>query len=979
MNDLRAQLQSTLGTAYTVDRELGGGGMSRVFVAEEVALRRTVVVKVLPPEMSGALSGERFRREIHVAARLQHPHIVPLLSAGHSDELLYFMMPFVSGESLRVRLGRAEVPIAEAVRILRDVAGALAYAHKHGVVHRDIKPDNILLGEGHAVVTDFGVAKAVSTATEAGPGTSIGVAVGTPAYMAPEQAAADPSADHRVDIYAFGVLAYELLAGEPPFRGSTAHELIAAHMTRTPDVVSARRPNVTEALSALVMCCLEKRPADRPQTADEIVRALEEAMIPGAHAPRYASGGRRLPRRRRAWVSLGIATAGVAALAAALVASGLVSRPRPDPVPMDERLIAVVPFRVAGADPSLHFLREGMIDMLAAKLTGPTRIVDPRSVLAAWRAAGGSDAIDIDRTAAIRLARKLGAGEVLLGEVTGGSDGVIFRASLVPVEQGTTRDATIEGNQNNISRLVDRLAIQLLALRAAEDMDALGGLDGIPFPAIRDYLEGQALARGREYKAAYDRFTAAVRADPDFAAAWYGVLDMDGWVSNTPEEAEKALSRLRDRLSPAARAIVDARVGPSYPASPTNAERRRLAERATRIAPENPHVWQYLGEQLFHWGPAQGLEDANERAIAALERALALDPTYSPSLEHLPQLYFEQGDTVAMRRALAQTVRHAVGVGINEVLAPAVLDDAVRDSQWRAMAERDVSVLPTMRFMAEELGFSQRTVDSLLVRRAASAITDSARLAAVWSLSIYSHSRGQPNRAVQLHRREPQAIRQPNVAVDVVFDRLFADADSILAEAARRTLDSRLGSKGAPDRGSWMAAALYDLDKGNPKTARMAIERLRGASRRDCSRTAPTLCTDYALMLEAILAANDSRPNGRELLSQLDSVLIEGPVQSGMLLQVGNLVAARLWEQAGHPARALAAIRRRVRLYEDPRFLATYMREEGRLAAITGDRDGAVRAYRHYLVLYEDAEPSLQPQVESVRRELARLEHEPGR
>jgi len=221
--DLRDQLQRTLGDAYSIERELGGGGMSRVFVATESSLGRRVVVKVVPGASAGSVSIERFKREIQLAARLQHPHIVPLLTAGESDGLPYFTMPFVEGESLRVRLARGgELPVAEGMRILREVATALANAHEKGIVHRDIKPDNVLLSGGAAMVTDFGVAKALSASTDVGTMTSLGIALGTPAYMAPEQAAASPNIDARADIYAWGIMAYELFAGRPPFSGRSS-------------------------------------------------------------------------------------------------------------------------------------------------------------------------------------------------------------------------------------------------------------------------------------------------------------------------------------------------------------------------------------------------------------------------------------------------------------------------------------------------------------------------------------------------------------------------------------------------------------------------------------------------------------------------------------------------------------------------------------------------------------------------------------
>src|SRR6185503_5204710 len=221
MSQLRDHLQRSLGSTYTFERELEGGGMSRVFVAEERALGRPVVVKVLAPDLAVAINRERFKREILFAARLQHPHIIPVLSAGELDGLPYYTMPYVDGLSLRDRLEeRRAIAIDEIVHILRDIADALAYAHDRGIVHRDIKPDNVLLAGGHALVTDFGVAKALSAAGPAREDATIsrpGITAGTPAYMAPEHAAGDPRLDQRADIYAFGCVAYELLTGERPF------------------------------------------------------------------------------------------------------------------------------------------------------------------------------------------------------------------------------------------------------------------------------------------------------------------------------------------------------------------------------------------------------------------------------------------------------------------------------------------------------------------------------------------------------------------------------------------------------------------------------------------------------------------------------------------------------------------------------------------------------------------------------------------
>ncbi len=291
MAELQERLQAALGAAYRVERELGGGGMSRIFLADEVELGRKVVIKVLPPEMAAGVNTDRFRREIQLAAKLQHPHVVPLLTAGASGDLLYYVMPFIQGESLRAKLGReGELPIPEAVRILREVIDALAYAHRMGVVHRDIKPDNVLLSEGHAVVTDFGVAKAVSESQGKGSLTSLGVALGTPAYMAPEQAAADPHVDHRADLYAVGVLAYEMLCGRLPFSGPNPQAVLAAHVTEAPEPAIKHRATMPEGLNAVIMRCLEKKAADRWQRAEELLPHFDALLTPsGGMAPTGAT------------------------------------------------------------------------------------------------------------------------------------------------------------------------------------------------------------------------------------------------------------------------------------------------------------------------------------------------------------------------------------------------------------------------------------------------------------------------------------------------------------------------------------------------------------------------------------------------------------------------------------------------------------------------------------------------------------------
>jgi tetratricopeptide (TPR) repeat protein len=294
---LQDRLQTTLGTAYQVERELAPGGMSRLFLATERALDRKVVVKLLPPELATEHSAQRFQREMLVTARLQHAHILPVLTAGARDGLLYYVTPYVDGDSLRNRIAtRGPLPISEVITLLREVAEALAFAHAQAVVHRDLKPDNIFLQHGHAILADFGIARAVEKATRGTPTerlTGTGLGIGTPGYMSPEQLAGDPDVDARTDIYAMGIVGYEMLSGHPPFPGRTPAKVIVAHMTEIPAPVTTYRSDAPPLLSELIIGCLQKDPADRWQTVEELMSPLHELSISQA-----AQGSNRLTGER---------------------------------------------------------------------------------------------------------------------------------------------------------------------------------------------------------------------------------------------------------------------------------------------------------------------------------------------------------------------------------------------------------------------------------------------------------------------------------------------------------------------------------------------------------------------------------------------------------------------------------------------------------------------------------------------------------
>jgi serine/threonine-protein kinase len=275
--EFEQRLKDTLSSAYNIERELGGGGMSRVFVATDRILGRKIVIKVLSPELTAEVNRGRFRREIQVAAQLQHPHIVPLLSAGEQEDLLYFTMPFIKGESLKTAVEKdGGMSVNEVLRVLTHVGEALDYAHEAGIVHRDIKPANILRSGSYAMITDFGVAKALNAAMPSqGAMTQTGMAIGTPAYMAPEQLAGDAAADHRIDIYAVGLMAYELLYGKSPFAGTTPQRMLAAVLTMEPKPLIEVRPDVPQWLSDVVMQCLSKEPNERPSSAKELLNSMD--------------------------------------------------------------------------------------------------------------------------------------------------------------------------------------------------------------------------------------------------------------------------------------------------------------------------------------------------------------------------------------------------------------------------------------------------------------------------------------------------------------------------------------------------------------------------------------------------------------------------------------------------------------------------------------------------------------------------------
>jgi eukaryotic-like serine/threonine-protein kinase len=604
LTDLREQLQATLGECYAVERELGGGGMSRVFVARDLTLGRDVVVKVIAPENAQGLSAERFAREVKLAARLQQANIVPVLAAGTSGNLPYYTMPFVRGESLRARLASGSaLGVPEAVSILRDVARALAYAHAEHVVHRDIKPENILLSGGAAVVTDFGIAKAIvaSRTLDASSTTGItmaGVSLGTPAYMAPEQALGDPGTDQRADIYAWGVVAWELLAGAHPFaERKTMQALITAHVTENPPSLSERRPEVPEALAALVMRCLEKNPENRPQSASELLAAVESVNTSRESVAATAAP----PRRRHRAISI------AAALVVAVVSVLVIQHFRHTTAAPTDKSLAVLPFTTSGGDTANAYLAEGIADEVNNTLSQiPGLRIAGRSSAARFARSNGTPQ---EAGAALKVA------SVLDGTVRREGDRIRVTAELSNASDGAvvwhdsyTRAANdIFAVQDEIARAIAGQLQVTLGNAGTASLAASGTRDAAAYDL---YLKGMYLyrRRGPGIADAISTLDQATAQDSTFARAWAG-------LSNALTVSPSYLSTHAGDVLPRA---------------------RQAAERAIRLDSALSDGYMALGyvdAEQFQWKAAE----------SELRRAIALDPNNAEARYRLGYTLFNQG------------------------------------------------------------------------------------------------------------------------------------------------------------------------------------------------------------------------------------------------------------------------------------------------------------------------------------------------
>ena len=554
--DLRGQLQATLGASYVLERELGRGGMATVFLAQDAKHGRPVALKVLHQDLAASLGPERFRREITLAAKLQHPHILTVLDSGETPAgLLWFTMPYVEGESLRDRLNREhQLPVPEALRLAREAALALDYAHRHGVIHRDVKPENILLIDGQAMVADFGIARALapgSTQTL----TETGVALGTPAYMSPEQASGERTLDARTDIYSLGAVLYEMLAGEAPFTGPTAQAVIARRFTERPRALRTVRDTIGEPVERAVDTALAKAPADRFATAADFAKALDTAattaIIPGTAAGRAAAPPATTQRRipvGAALLALGFVLGGGALFAWRRHAGGNIG-----PAEGGAATLAVLPFDNEG-DSANGYFADGITDEVRGKLAALTGL----QVIAST----SSNQYRHTTKPPEQIGRELGVRYLLIGRVRWEKQGATSRVRVEPelLQVADGRAPTTQWEQPFDAPLTDvfqvqadiagKVAEQLRVRLGSADKQVLAAQPTQNLDAYDAYLRGQAITKSGNSPALLRRaiaaYTDAVRRDSTFALAWAALsVDRSLLYSNgKPTAAQDDSARL---------------------------------------------------------------------------------------------------------------------------------------------------------------------------------------------------------------------------------------------------------------------------------------------------------------------------------------------------------------------------------------------------------------------------------------------------
>jgi tetratricopeptide (TPR) repeat protein len=1017
VTDFAQRLSDALGSGYRIERELGGGGMSRVFLAEDVALARKVVIKVLPPDMAASVNQDRFRREIQLAARLQHPHVVPLLSANAAGDLLWYVMPYIEGESLRAKLTReGELPVAETVRLLREVTDALAYAHEQGVVHRDIKPDNVMVSRGHALVTDFGVAKAVSASGSGSSLTSLGVALGTPAYMAPEQASADPHVDHRADLYALGAVAYEMLAGRPPFSGASPQSLLMAHVTQSPDPVSVHRPSVPPALASVIMRCLEKRAADRWQSAAEIIPQLDAVLTPGGGSQPTAaltSSGTRAALRQTnpVRVTALFVAAGVAILAATWWLEWRLGLP--------SWVLPVAAVLMLIGLPIMLFTAQQERQRLQG--TGPVAVSGLRERLFTWRGALGGGVIALASLAiaagGFMVLRAMGIGPfatLVSSGVLAPRDKLVLadftnRTSDTTLGQSITEAFRIDLTQSPVLRLAEGTEVTSTLRLMGRDPDAMLSEEAAHGAAMRigakAVLIGDVAPLGSGYVLTArlvgvadsvtllaERETAAdaARLIPAVEALSRRLREQIGESLRTVR-AGQPLEQVTTRSLPALRAYSE---GSRLALAGRNTEALKFLEQAVALDSNFGMAWRRIGviynnrqnaakavpalrrayalrDQMppleaahvtafFHWV----VENDTPAATAAYERLLASWPDDFVAINNLAVYYSEvgrHGEAAQLyRRALA--LRPGTALYLDNLVQSLVLVDQFEaaDSllvQWIAS---DTSVGPRVSFHRARIAAERGDYDR------AYAIVDSVS-------KTTPEFRGV---GTDLYLRQGR-LREAAATLDPLIRAVIEGILRGNSAGARRMLDklqeeARWESTPPDDPRTYSGLAAGFAATGNRDRAEAILDRAAGqfpeeVLRRDGMRA-------YALAFIAM-----SRGESREALTTFR--------QARRLLRCTFCTAfdeGRAFEKLGEVDSAIVQYERFVNGHnvdgENREFyLAAALRRLGEMYESRGDRAKALEYYGRFVDLWKNADSEFQPLVADIRKHMADLAGEPPR
>ncbi len=667
--DLLERLARALSGQYVVERVLGQGGMGTVFLGRDVTLDRPVAIKVILPDVaSSAELRQRFLLEARTVARLRHPNIVSVYSAGESDGLLWFAMEFVPGESLRDRLERERVLPADVVTaIVHDLAMALDDAHVAGIVHRDVKPENILLDQetGRAMLTDFGVARALSSGDSRL--TGAGFVLGSPRYMSPEQAAGEEAIDGRSDLYSLGLVAYEMLAGRPTIEAESAGTILIKQITEEPTPLRSLAVDVPDALDTVITRALRKKPEERFTRGRAMAAVLEgrdESDFAATSGSRIAAGTRRAAPTKSAAASRTRILAGVAAVAVVAAGGFALASRAGGAAPANERTWLVAPFELQTDNASLEWLREGAVNMLGLTLSqwNDLSVVDYERTLDLLRSASGDETRRVGLDDARQIARRASAGTVVMGQITTANDSLFVVARRYDVATGNRIDEATAGAPLSADprAVFERIARELLDLAGGPALSVeLARQTTESVQAYRLYLEGLRSLNSWRLAAADTLFGEAIAIDSTFALAYYKRSLGMGWSGRVDSLYERTSARaveFADRLSPRLREIITgnhdlargfvAQTKGDLPAARTywRLAQERLSA-IVAIDSTDSEAWYGLADADFHGATATTVTQPDSialmltRSLRGFERAIASDSTFHLAYSHLVTLY----------------------------------------------------------------------------------------------------------------------------------------------------------------------------------------------------------------------------------------------------------------------------------------------------------------------------------------------------